>query len=247
MHLIFFNKELKALPSEFIHSTMQQKLEKLADVSSSEERIIQLLQIYVDIFPVKNALLFRYSPLGHLAEGIVSLDSMGMNSILSIRDDVRSLPGIFAAIHEFQAKYIPPQDYLTQLGSKYILNSDSLYSVLVVPICTGSSVIGYICSNEFDEEAVFQEELLSTITRFGKLSGKLFKPTSKTDSKHGLSKRELEVMEELAKGNVIKQLVDTLGISETTIKQYVKSVIKKLGVQNRTQAVAELVKRGIIF
>lgn len=245
--MIFLYKELKALSSKSIHSTMQQELEKLADMSSSEERIIQLLQVYVELFPVKNAFLFRYSPLGHLAEGIISLDSTGINYILSIRDDVRSLPGIYGAIHELRAKYIPRKDYLTQLGSKYILNPDSLYSVLVVPICTGSSVIGYICSNEFDEEAVFHQELLSDFTRFGKLSGKLFKPTSKTDSKHGLSKRELEVMEELAKGEVMKQLVDTLGISETTIKQYVKSVIKKLGVQNRTQAVAELVKRGIIF
>ena len=235
------------MPLKPIHFTMQQKLEKLAEISSSEERIVQLLQTYVELFPIKNALLFRYSPLGHLAEGIISIDSTGINYILSIRDDVRSLPGIYDAIQEFGAKYIPSKDYFTKLGSKYILNSESLYSVLVVPICTGSSVIGYICSNEFDEETVFDQELLSDLTRFGTLSGKLFKPMNKKDTKHGLSKRELEVMEELAKGGVIKQLVDTMGISETTIKQYVKSVIKKLGVQNRTQAVAELVKRGIIF
>ncbi|WP_191090762.1 helix-turn-helix domain-containing protein [Niallia endozanthoxylica] len=234
------------MPSKLNHTMMQQGLDQLADITSSEERIIQLLQIYVELFPVKNALLFRYSPLGHLAEGIVSIDSTGINYIFSIRDDVRSLPGIFSAIHEYQAKYIPSQDYLTQLGSKYIPNSDSLYSVLVVPICTGSTVIGYICSNEFDEEVMFHQDLLSDFTRFGNLSGKLFKLTSKIDSTHGLSKRELEVMEELAKGGVIKQLVDILGISETTIKQYVKSVIKKLGVQNRTQAVAELVRRGVI-
>lgn len=230
------------MPLLSIHFDMQQKLQKMADLSSTEEQIVQIVQIYMDLFPVKNAYLFRYSPLGHLAEGIISLDSTGLNHIRSIRDDVRSLPGIHAAILELTAKFISKQDYLKQLGSKYILDSDSMYSVLVVPICMGSVVIGYICSYQFEEGALFDDDMLSMLTRYGKLVGHCFE----SKKVHGLSKRELEVMCKIANGDSIKQLVDTLGISEVTIKQYVKSVIKKLGAQNRTQAIAELVRTGMI-
>jgi DNA-binding CsgD family transcriptional regulator len=37
-----------------------------------------------------------------------------------------------------------------------------------------------------------------------------------------------------------------MDISEATVNQYVKSAIKKLGVQNRVQAVAELFRKGVI-
>ncbi|CUH64871.1 Protease production enhancer protein [Thalassovita gelatinovora] len=51
-----------------------------------------------------------------------------------------------------------------------------------------------------------------------------------------LSKRETEILKELATGKTNKNIANELGIQETTVKQFVTLINKKLNVQNRTQA-----------
>ena len=61
-----------------------------------------------------------------------------------------------------------------------------------------------------------------------------------------LSKREYEVMKCIAFGNSSKQIAHLLEISETTIKQYIKSVMTKTNTSNRTHAVSFLFQNGIL-
>lgn len=61
-----------------------------------------------------------------------------------------------------------------------------------------------------------------------------------------LSKRELDVMRKIASGENTKHMADSLHISAATVNQYVKSAVKKLGAKNRSHAVAELFRQGII-
>jgi len=51
---------------------------------------------------------------------------------------------------------------------------------------------------------------------------------------------------ELAAGNANKQVADQLSITEETVKSRVKSILSKLGANDRTQAAMIGVKRGII-
>lgn len=52
-----------------------------------------------------------------------------------------------------------------------------------------------------------------------------------------LSKREVEVLMQLYKGDSNKEIAHTLGLQVTTIKLHVRGICKKLGAKNRTQAV----------
>ena len=61
-----------------------------------------------------------------------------------------------------------------------------------------------------------------------------------------LSNREIEVLSLIAKGNSNKLVADHLSISEDTVKGHVKSILSKLGVNDRTHAVTVGLKRGII-
>jgi len=61
-----------------------------------------------------------------------------------------------------------------------------------------------------------------------------------------LSPRELEVLRLVAKGLSNKEVGAALQIAEGTIKIHVKSILSKLGVSDRTQAILAAVKRGII-
>src|SRR5213595_2710697 len=123
-----------------------------------------------------------------------------------------------------------------QISSKYVF-SHPKNSLLVVPICIGSFVSGYICSSEFLKEANFNEQMLSSLTLYGQQVGKLLMSSHGTENSGFLSKRELEVMKKIAWGDSTKEMADSMDISELTVKQYVKTAIKKLGAQNRSHAV----------
>jgi DNA-binding NarL/FixJ family response regulator len=61
-----------------------------------------------------------------------------------------------------------------------------------------------------------------------------------------LTPRELEVLRQLAKGLANKEIADMLNLSEHTVKGYLKSILSKLRVADRTEAVTTAIQRGII-
>lgn len=61
-----------------------------------------------------------------------------------------------------------------------------------------------------------------------------------------LTEREIEVLREVASGSANKIVAGRLGISEETVKAHMRSVLSKLGANDRTHAVTIALKRGII-
>lgn len=61
-----------------------------------------------------------------------------------------------------------------------------------------------------------------------------------------LSPRELDVLKNLAAGASNKEIGSELGISGYTVKQYVASLLQKLKVCDRSQAVLEGLRRGLV-
>jgi DNA-binding NarL/FixJ family response regulator len=62
----------------------------------------------------------------------------------------------------------------------------------------------------------------------------------------GLSEREREVLRLVADGLPTKQIAMSLSISQRTVKFHVNSIFHKLGAENRAQAVALAVQRGLL-
>ena len=61
-----------------------------------------------------------------------------------------------------------------------------------------------------------------------------------------LTAREIEVLQQIAGGNRNRDIAGRLFISEETVKVHIKHIMEKLGANDRTQAVAIAIKRGII-
>lgn len=61
-----------------------------------------------------------------------------------------------------------------------------------------------------------------------------------------LSDRELDMLQGLGERLSTRELAERFHLSEETIKTYLKAVFRKLGVRDRTEAVAEGFRRGII-
>ena len=61
-----------------------------------------------------------------------------------------------------------------------------------------------------------------------------------------LTPRELQVLEQMAKGLANKEIGEELKITEHTVKDHLKSILGKLRVADRTEAVTVALQRGII-
>ena len=61
-----------------------------------------------------------------------------------------------------------------------------------------------------------------------------------------LSPGEVSVLRLIAEGNANKQIADKLSVTEETVKGRVKSILSKLGANDRTHAAMIGIKRGII-
>jgi two-component system NarL family response regulator len=61
-----------------------------------------------------------------------------------------------------------------------------------------------------------------------------------------LSAREMEVLSLIVNGLANKQIAHQLSIAEHTVKNHVKSILRKLNVADRTQAATAAIQRGIV-
>ena len=226
---------------------VKESIERLNKFSSEsqEDKILQMLHEYLNLFPVLNAHLFRYSPLGFFAEGLILLDANGLHHIGDVRDDIRTLPVIYPAIQKRRAQYFSGKEFYNRTTRRYII-PNNVDSVIVVPIVYRTIVIGYICSDRIEKQANIDDELLQTFTEFGKLAGDFIFQTKSLIETPLLSRRELEVMKRISWGESIKEMANHMNITESTVKQYIKTAISKLGANNRSHAVSELFRMGII-
>lgn len=70
-------------------------------------------------------------------------------------------------------------------------------------------------------------------------------PLSQT-TKVSLTSREMQILRGVAKGHTTKRLVRELGLGAPSIETHLRNIFKKLGVNNRGEAVSSALKLGLI-
>lgn len=78
-----------------------------------------------------------------------------------------------------------------------------------------------------------------------RVSGALTAPRAGQDLDAPLTKRESEVLKQLALGLSNKEIAQALEISYETVKEHVQHILRKLGVADRTQAAVWAVRKGL--
>jgi len=107
-----------------------------------------------------------------------------------------------------------------------------------------AGVQGYVLKNSTGEQLVPAIRAVAAGQRW--LPQEVAQRLSSRKTYEPLTPRELEVLHELAKGLANKQIADVMNISEHTTKGYLKSILAKLHVADRTEAVTLAIQRGII-
>jgi len=94
--------------------------------------------------------------------------------------------------------------------------------------------------------AVYKGESLIEPTVAGKVLERFVELSRQAQAPDALSDREIEVLELMAKGAANKEIAIELSITESTVKTHIQSIFQKLGVSDRTEAVTQAIKEGII-
>ena len=146
--------------------------------------------------------------------------SAGIIALAVAEDEDQLFDAIKAGAAAFILKDIGPDDLVTIIrrvhAGEYLIN-DKVFARPAV----ASRVL-----KEFRELAVYGQE-----------AAPIFAP---------LSPREVEILDNIAKGMTNKQVAYALSISEQTVKNHMSSILRKLSVNDRTQAVVYAMKQGWI-
>lgn len=107
-----------------------------------------------------------------------------------------------------------------------------------------AGVQGYVLKNSTGEKLIPAIRAVAAGQRWlpKEIAGRL----ESRKSFEELTPREVQVLNQLARGLANKEIADTLNISEYTAKDHLKSILAKLRVADRTEAVTVAIQRGII-
>jgi len=94
-------------------------------------------------------------------------------------------------------------------------------------------------------EAVIPHQMASQfLSEFASMAQGRVSPSA--GPSHVLTAREEEILRELANGSSNKEIANVLAISEHTVKIHLKNILKKLHMNNRTQAAIYAQRHGLV-
>lgn len=107
-----------------------------------------------------------------------------------------------------------------------------------------AGALGYLQKSSSRDDLL---KAIRTVARGGRwLSPELEERLKVLTAEPEITPREREILTLVTRGNANKEIAATLGISEDTVKQHVSRILVKLKVNDRAQATAEAIRRGLV-
>lgn len=213
------------------------KIQLQTDMKKKSELIVRGCSVY---FPFERACMFSYSPFSSSIEGIYLIEKKQISTLESIKTDVQSIPPIYRAVTQNTPLFLNSHE--TQAAfPKQIIHKYNLTSVIVIPITILNVSTGFLLLDGFDGSTDVLHQVIIKLSQYVTLAAAPLVVTAGI-----LSKREVEVLQHLANGCDINGIADQLSISKYTVRDYLSSAVRKLGVRHRSEAVAVGIRNGMI-
>lgn len=222
-----------------VETAVNEYLKQMAGISDLKIKVEAMLRGCVEFFPFERAAFFTYSPLSHLGEGVLMYENDQASSIRGIKEDVRPIFPIYHSLIRNMPAFIKTEESLDYFPDKYLKELD--LTLAIIPISLVNTVVGCVLVDRYYGEYPFEKNYLSLLSYY------FSSPFMPIREKSLLSKRETEVLQHLANGYSTKEMAAWMAVSEFTVRDYITSVVRKLGVNNRAEAVAVGMRKGIIL
>ena len=111
-----------------------------------------------------------------------------------------------------------------------------------------AGAIGYLLKDTEAEELcrAIKAAAAGKVQMAPEAAARLVREVRAPESPEALSRREVEVLELLARGRSNRQIARSLYVGERTVKTHVSHILTKLGVKSRTQAALYAVRTGLV-
>lgn len=152
-------------------------------------------------------------------------DTDGLNCLARIKLDLPNIPVVMFSAYD-NPTYVARA---VALGAAGYLSKRSSKKEIVDAIHTASK-----------GDTIWTREELRRVT------GALATPRVGAEVEVPLTKRENEVLKQLAFGLTNKEIAQALGISYETVKEHVQHILRKIGVSDRTQAAVWAVRKELV-
>ncbi|MCW2968916.1 MAG: LuxR family transcriptional regulator [Solirubrobacterales bacterium] len=116
---------------------------------------------------------------------------------------------------------------------------------VAVPVCAGEEVLGVV-ELYARSHADLSARLIGVLGTAGHLLGTVFARRRGELNLSPLTARELEVLALAADGLTGRRIAERLQISPSTVKTHFEHIFRRLGVRDRTSAVAQAIRGGLI-
>ncbi len=152
-------------------------------------------------------------------ELLAAHDDIAVIILTAYHDDEQMLHAIRAGASSYFAKDVPPQKLINAIHQV----ANSRYVI---------------------NDAVFAKPQVANwlISQFEQIAGE----EASEFQLQPLSTREMEILKCIARGQSNKEIAKALGISRQTVKNHMTSILRKLAVNDRTQAAVYALRRGWI-
>jgi DNA-binding NarL/FixJ family response regulator len=152
-------------------------------------------------------------------------DCDGLNCLARIKLDMPNLPVVMFSSYD-NPTYVARA---VALGASGYLSKGATKKEIVDAIRTAAG-----------GETIWTRDELRRVT------GALATPRVGVEIEVPLTKRENEVLKQLAFGLTNKEIAQALGISYETVKEHVQHILRKIGVSDRTQAAVWAVRKELV-
>ena len=149
----------------------------------------------------------------------------GLSTLARIKQARPEMPVVMTACHRHPAELAQAHS----LGARGFLVKDFSPERLVATICRVAE----------GGETWTREEIR-------RVTGVLASARPAANADFLLTRRESDVLKHVVRGQTNRQIADELGISYETVKEHVQHIVRKIGVNDRTQAAVWAVRSGLV-
>jgi DNA-binding NarL/FixJ family response regulator len=105
----------------------------------------------------------------------------------------------------------------------------------------------YLLAVALDEAPLNPELAMSILREFANRKTNGTEPVKEKEPESGgLTPREKEILQEVARGQTNREIATSLNLSEHTVKNHLKNILQKLHLDNRVQLTRYAYQRGIV-